>query len=548
MTGFALNNSDETSQVIETGAMTRVRADRYDLVIVALEIAMAIVLYHGMISSGRYTYDEADYMYAASRGLTENYLDRSVIPFSTFVERGWEGFTHPEQRFVLSEFIRNSADISFYRHYHGPLYFYWLIAFDGGAGGEYRVRWASFLLFLITIVVAHVGCRTLLSGDSRAGATIASSLVASSPTLAETSSLITPHALFIPALLLTLFLLGSARKGCDRRLFFVAAACSALAMAAIEYAVLLVLTILMLGYMWRRTLFPDANWRNHVLAVLQAVGVMLVVLFFLWPGGFLKLTLIRNYVFFAYFAVSRAQSYGDTGIATLWLNRVYASPVQYVLILLGIIGLAWIWRRHSHPELVPFLVYGVLHALTSARNRSGSVTYVAALLPPLFVIAGGVAATLLEGRKHVIRAAAVCAMTFIIVVGAAFNFHLNRTTHVVERAAAYSAGRAIEQDDVRDSIIRWAAQRSDRRPALVPISIVATLHYYQENVRVVPYDLSESTDTLAQRALERRIADIIVTEDRSQHIISLLSVDRVVRINTIAKTGEGFRVLDIHVE
>src|SRR4029079_6588105 len=152
------------------GPLLRIGADRYDCVIPAIQIMLAATFYSGVISSAPYTYDEADYMYAASRGFSANYLDRDVLPFSTFVELGWAALAHPEARFALSEFIRNSTDISFYRHYHGPLYFYWLMAFDEGNGSEYVMRWVSFFLLFVTVVIVHVGCRTLLKGDSRAGA------------------------------------------------------------------------------------------------------------------------------------------------------------------------------------------------------------------------------------------------------------------------------------------------------------------------------------------------------------------------------------------
>ena len=518
------------------GPLLRIRADRYDFVITAIQIVLAATFYSGVISSAPYTYDEADYMYAASRGFSANYLDRDVLPFSTFVDRGWAALAHPEERFALSEFIRNSTDISFYRHYHGPLYFYWLMAFDEGNGSEYVMRWASFFLLFVTVVIVHVGCRTLLKGDSRAGAIVASSLVAFSPTLSATASRITPHAIFIPALLITLFLLGLARQRCDSRLFSVATVCSALAIASIEFAVLLVLTILLLAYHWRRSLFPDADvWRDAFVRVLVAFGFAILVLFILWPGGFFKLTLIRNYLFFAYFAVSSGEQYGNTPIMNLWLNRALASPVEYAGAVTGILGLAWVWRRQSHPELHPFLLYAALQALTSARNRSGLVTYVAALLPPLFVVAGGVAATLLERQRKIIGRVAIAAITVVTAVAAAMDFHIVGTTRIVD-------------DREPSRLLAWAAERRPTQgPVLVPYSMVPTLHYYQRNLAVVPYD-QEPPDILAARARERGVSDIIIMDDRSQPMIALLSVDHSVRVDTIASVPQRPPMLNIHLE
>src|SRR5260370_3477748 len=85
-------------------------------------------LERGNIPVGPYLYDEADYMYAASLGLVANATDTPSMPLTAFFKTGLSRGRDPSQRESLSELIRASNDVLFYRHWHGPLYTYWLIA------------------------------------------------------------------------------------------------------------------------------------------------------------------------------------------------------------------------------------------------------------------------------------------------------------------------------------------------------------------------------------------------------------------------------------
>src|SRR5271169_6825404 len=82
-----------------------------------------------------YFYDEADYMYAATRGFLSNYLDQPSLSTVEFVRKGMELARDRSQRTNMSEYIRSSGDITFYRHYHGPVYAYW-IALCRAAGAQ----------------------------------------------------------------------------------------------------------------------------------------------------------------------------------------------------------------------------------------------------------------------------------------------------------------------------------------------------------------------------------------------------------------------------
>ncbi len=72
-----------------------------------------------------YVYDEADYMFVATQSPAANYLDRPSQTLAQFIGMGLTQGRDASQRGSLSEQIR-IGDTDFYRHWHGPMYFFWL--------------------------------------------------------------------------------------------------------------------------------------------------------------------------------------------------------------------------------------------------------------------------------------------------------------------------------------------------------------------------------------------------------------------------------------
>ena len=121
------------------------RPGKIDVIIMTATVVGYTALVGPTLPTGRFAYDEADYMYAVSKGFAANYLDRPTIPFATFVQKGMEEGMRQSGRVSLSEYIRASDDIAFYRHFHAPLYYYWVILHSTLLGtDEQATRWASF--------------------------------------------------------------------------------------------------------------------------------------------------------------------------------------------------------------------------------------------------------------------------------------------------------------------------------------------------------------------------------------------------------------------
>src|SRR5512132_869629 len=101
------------------------------IVAACLLAALTLYIFFPLASSQPYAYDEADYMWAGKQGFLANYTDRNGLSFPEFVRKGLELYRNPSLRPAYSQFIRESGDIGLYRHYHGPVYAYWLALLHG---------------------------------------------------------------------------------------------------------------------------------------------------------------------------------------------------------------------------------------------------------------------------------------------------------------------------------------------------------------------------------------------------------------------------------
>ncbi len=167
-----------------------------DIVVLIALVAVAIFTYNHFVSGDCYGYDEADYMYAASKGLWVNYVDAGTIPITTFIEMGRRYGMEKQKRTTLAEFIRSSDDVSFYRHYHGPLYHYGLILTRALFGARERtVRWYSLAILVVSVAVMFLLLRFLLVRNDFLAALLPAVLLLFSRNNIIASAHVTPHGL-----------------------------------------------------------------------------------------------------------------------------------------------------------------------------------------------------------------------------------------------------------------------------------------------------------------------------------------------------------------
>ena len=325
-----------------------------------------------------YGYDEADYMYAVSRGFWANYTDSPSISLSEFVRqgRGAAGQFTSSKRQALSDYIRASGDVPFYRHYHGPVSTYlWIAATQLAGTSENIPRMAAVFCHLAACFL--VGCMAWALGGGNAGALLGFTASLLSPVLLRTAFFVQAHTVYTLWVVASLGFAALAIRLRNIRWLYGSSISTAFAVCTIEYGAFLVFAVVASVWLARRQLAAEGGWHPYVAPAAAGVGALLMI----WPGGLLKLTLMKNYAFFAYFALYRSSAYGSESLPALWWRTFSSSPVEWV-VLIG--GFVLCCRRVGARWVLPFGVYATLLVATVLLNRGGG-QYLSSLLVSLAV-------------------------------------------------------------------------------------------------------------------------------------------------------------------
>ena len=210
-------------------------------------IVGAVSFFFAASTSGApFPYDEADYMYAGTRGVTANFLDRDAIPFSEYVRKGVELVRHPEERASISRFVRSSGDLSFYRHYHGPVYAYWLALWHAfGARSEVTYRASGIPLHALAALALFWLFLMTFPEYPPEIAFFAALLFVMNRTALLAATFITQHVIFEVLSLFTLFAVALFFRTGELRWWYLTAVLAAAEFATVEIAVVLMTALLL---------------------------------------------------------------------------------------------------------------------------------------------------------------------------------------------------------------------------------------------------------------------------------------------------------------
>lgn len=408
------------------------------------------------ISPDPYIYDEADYMYMTSQGWLANYADSPSQSIADFIRTGLSQGKDSSQRQALSEQIRASGDVNFYRHWHGPLYFYWLSALSPWHGNEYAMRTASLAIPAITVLLIYFGVLWILPGKAGQWAAIlcATLYLWSYSTLRALE--LAPHQLYASCYILTLILVAKAMQTGSRRIWYGSVVVCALAFCTLEISFTLIATVILCGYIARKRL--QATGRFLLNSVLLFAGTVMI----LWPAAILKLTFLKSYAFMAYLAVARNSPWGQITFAQTWSQRLHDSPMEWLIIVIGL-ALA---VRHRQRLLFPLMIYSVLALLAVLRVNSDAPRYLLIFLPALLLIAGISIGSFL-GQLHP-GPAAVCVTVLCLLT--AWNTHRQFANHP-----------ATGNRRARELVAFIREHALEHKELAVPQSDLPTIHYYFPN-------------------------------------------------------------------
>src|SRR5579871_337834 len=222
----------------------------------ALLVLLALLLFvmARNVSPDPYIYDEADYMFAASQGLWANYTVTPTLPIADFVRTGVARGRDSGARLALSEQIRASNDILFYRHWHGPLYLYCLIPISRAFANEQSVRMALLGISALTLIAIYAGCIWLMPGPRGSLAALLAGLLFASSNSVIRSTELAPHQLFALYFVCCLIFLAKAVDTARRAYWYAAVVFAAVAFCTLEIAFVVILSLAIAGFIERRSL------------------------------------------------------------------------------------------------------------------------------------------------------------------------------------------------------------------------------------------------------------------------------------------------------
>lgn len=431
---------------------------RHVLIVLAFAALLAILACRVALDSP-YVYDEADYMYATGLGLVANYTDTPTMPIVEFLRTGLSRGKDSRQSSQLSELIRGANDVVFYRHWHGPLYFYWLMPTSHLGLDEHRMRLLTLAFPICSLLVIYLGC-VWVFGETQGtlAAVLGSALfVWSVPTVRSTE--LAPHQAFACCFLACLVLLSKTVATGKRLYFYGAVVAAALSCCLLEVGFVAVATVILCGYLERRSLRADRGFA--IRSLLAFVATVLVI----WPGAIVKLSFVKGYLFMAYLALFRKSAWGPEGLVETWEKRILSSPVEWLVI--GLSLLIWIFSRRlegTRRVLYPFLVYGALMLAATMRVTTGSPRYALPFQPALDVLAGCILAAYLIRLTRPATAYALAAVLGLVLFTETW---VNLKRHPV-----------VPDSRLPALLVYVREHHLDSSRMLVPQADVPTLHYY----------------------------------------------------------------------
>jgi hypothetical protein len=336
-------------------------------------VALLLFLITRNVSRDPYIYDEADYMYAASLGYFANWTDTPSLSLSEFLRIGLGSAGRQD----LSEFIRKSNDVVFYRHWHGPLYHFILIPVSRLGLNEHDVRLAMLAIPVLTVVALYFGCLWLIPGPRGSVIALLASVLFLSSFSVFGSNELAPHQLFALWCLCCLMFLAKTVATGYRAYWYAAIVMAALAFCTLEVGFVTVATLAICGYIERRRLKMDLRF------ITKSLALFILTILLVWPAAIFKLTFVKSYLFMAFLAVVRENSWGDRGFIAVWRSRLFSSPIEWLMLAFALIVFA---RRASWKEnriAYPMLIFSLLMLAATARVLSETSRYSLPFMPAL---------------------------------------------------------------------------------------------------------------------------------------------------------------------
>jgi hypothetical protein len=443
----------------------------YAVALLALMAAVAIA-FGRTAGNHPFAYDEADYMYAATRGLAANYLDNPSMSLVEFIRKGLELTNDPGQVRSMSDYVRGSGDITFYRHYHGPMYAYWLgLGKLAGLETPAAFRASGLAIHLAGAALVFWLTPLVFPAVPRIGAFVGAVVFLLNRTSVYTATAITQHVLFVTWTAVALFLMARFCRDFDRRYWYGSMAAVGLALATVETAAVLAAAVVVTFVIAARPL----GIRTLLSLGGKGLLAMLAALLVVWPKGVLELGAVKGYLYLGYMAVGRKTLIPNTPLE-LWAGRFLTYPYEFAPLALALIAALLLWRTHPHRrELTPFFIYAGGFTFATMIVTIPFTHYYPSLMITLSVIAGVAFGQIWRrwGRVAAAASGAALAASLVWMVSAYYA-----EARLWQRTPPVTVG-ALEH---------ISAAGSEGKTWYIPALLTPTVHFHRPYAITIAYE------------------------------------------------------------
>ncbi len=180
------------------------------------------------------------------------------------------------------------------------------------------------------------------------------------------------------------------------------------------------------------------------------------------------LAFLKAYAVLAYLAVFRKSPWVQVGLFETWWLRLASSPMEWAVIVVGVVAIV----RKPVRAALPFLVFAVLMMGATLRVLTDSPRYVSPFLPALQIAAGAAIGNVLASRTPRIRVILLLAVGGLLFID----------------SSVQNLSHRVEPDAHSLALFSWLREHPlDGRRVLVPQNDLPGIHYYFPRIQVRSY-------------------------------------------------------------
>ncbi len=270
---------------------------KFDYIYISIIFTIFLILSISKISV-HYNWDEADYVNAARLGLFANYLEIGSLNFKDFIIYSLNKLYKDVDVNNIDNYYNEQKDPFLLRHFHPPLPIYIFYIF--GSYSNYKesiTRLSIIFLGLITLLAVFWFSLKIFN---RKVAYISILILSLNPYFIQSSTTLTFHPIFNLFMILFLLFFISAFKNRDNNQLILSFITFSFLFLSLEYFLIalfgMIISFFFIRNQWLG--FKDGFFISKY--ILIGCVISIIISFLLWPGGFLKLSFIKSFIYYIY--------------------------------------------------------------------------------------------------------------------------------------------------------------------------------------------------------------------------------------------------------